>query len=561
MMEFLHDLFEKVPMTALFISIAIGYWVGNFQLGKFKLGGMSGTLLAAVLIGQVGVPVNPMVKQITFALFIYSVGYVTGPEFVSSLNRKTINQLHLALVSGITVFLTIMAFSYLFDFDKGTAAGLLAGATTESASIGTASEALHRLGLSADEVQKMQANIGIAYALTYLFGMTAVMFFASRVAPLLMGVDLKAAARDLEAEMGDTGVKLARGQFEAFGEMRAQAYIVNVEEAIGTTIGELEEHFAIRVMQAADNEKRIEVTPDLTLQADYRLALQGEPGNVVQAGQFVGQETANVSALGYINEKRDVVVTNKALAGKTLAEARELFDLEGRYGVQVPHLYRMDKEIDMYPQTVIHRGDVVRIVGEASDVAKAADEIGYTEPAPHLVDYVYLGIGLVVGILLGIVSVPVADVPIGLGIGGGCLVSGLFFGWLRARHPTFGNLPSPTAKHLQEFGLAIFIASVGLATGPQAIAQVVQHGITLPAVGICVALIPCVVMVFYGRYVLKMNPVVVCGAITGNLTSTPSLNGVIDAAESGTPVLGYTVSYAISNVILTFLGPVLVFTV
>jgi putative transport protein len=560
-MEFLQAFFKQVPMAALFLSIAIGYWVGKFRFGKFQLGGMSGTLLAAVLIGQVGVPVNPMVKQITFALFIYSMGYVSGPEFFASLNRKTINQLHLALVSGIVVFLTILAASHIFNFDKGTAAGLLAGATTESASIGTASEALRRLGLGADEIKKLEANIGVSYALTYLFGMTAVMFFASRVAPRLMGVDLKREAHKLEVEMGDTGTKLAPGQFEAFGKIRAQAYIVNAADAVGTTAGDLEARFAVKVVQAAHHEKRIEVTPDLALQTDYRLALQGEPGNVIQAGQFVGQETANVSALGFINEKRDVVVTNKALAGKTLAEAREIFDLEGRYGVQVPRMLRLDQEIDMFPQTVIHRGDVVRIVGEAGDVAKAADEIGYTPPAPHLVDYVYLGIGLVVGILLGIVSVPVAGVPIGLGIGGGCLVSGLIFGWLRAKHPTFGNLPAPTAKHLQEFGLAIFIASVGLATGPQAIAQIMQHGVTLPAVGICVALIPCLVMVFYGRYVLKMNPVVVCGAITGNLTSTPSLNGVIDAAQSSTPVLGYTVSYAISNVILTFLGPVLVFAV
>ena len=560
-MELLHAFFQKVPMAALFISIAIGYWVGNFQLGKFKLGGMSGTLLAAVLIGQVGVPVDPVVKQISFALFIYSMGYVTGPEFFASLNRKTVNQLHLALVSGIVVFLTIMAFSHLFNFDKGTAAGLLAGATTESASIGTASEALRRLGLGAEEIKKLEANIGIAYALTYLFGMTAVMFFASRVAPRLMGVDLKEEARKLEAELGDSGVKLEPGQFEAFGKIRAQAYIVDAEDAVGLTVDDLESRFDIKVMQAADPMRRIEVTPDLILEANYRLALQGEPGDVIQAGQFVGQETANVSALGFINEKRDVVVTNKALVGKTLAEAREIFDLEGRYGVQVPRLERMGTEIQMFPQTNIHRGDVVRLVGEAGDVAQAADEIGYTQPDTHLVDYVYLGIGLVAGILMGIVSVPVAGVPIGLGIGGGCLVSGLIFGWLRAKHPTFGNLPAPTAKHLQEWGLALFIASVGLATGPQAISQIVQHGVTLPVVGICVALIPSVVMVFYGRYVLKMNPVVVCGAITGNLTSTPSLNGVIDAAESGTPVLGYTVSYAISNVILTFLGPVLVFAV
>jgi putative transport protein len=489
------------------------------------------------------------------------MGYVTGPEFFSSLNRKTVNQLHLALVSGIVVFVTIVALSWLLGFDKGTAAGMLAGATTESASIGTASEALRRLSLGADEVKKLEANIGIAYALTYLFGMTAVMFFASRVAPRMMGVDLKEEAHKLEVEMGDTGTKLEPGQFEAFGKIRAQAYIVDTGDAVGSTVEDLESRFDVKVMQAADPVRRIEVSPDLALQANYRLALQGEPGNVIQAGQFVGQETANVSALGFINEKRDVVVTNKALVGKTLAEAREIFDLEGRYGVQVPRLERMDTEIQMYPQTVIHRGDVVRLVGEAGDVAQAAEEIGYTQPDTHLVDYVYLGIGLIVGILMGIVSVPVAGVPIGLGIGGGCLVSGLIFGWLRAKHPTFGNLPAPTAKHLQEWGLAIFIASVGLATGPQAISQIIQHGVTLPVVGICVALLPCVVMAFYGRYVLKMNPVVVCGAITGNLTSTPSLNGVIDAAESTTPVLGYTVSYAISNVILTFLGPVLVFVV
>ena len=560
-MELLHAFFQKVPMAALFISIAIGYWVGNFQFGKFKLGGMSGTLLAAVAIGQVGVPVDPVVKQISFALFIYSMGYVTGPEFFASLNRKTVNQLHLALVSGVVVFLIIVGASYLFNFDKGTAAGLLAGATTESASIGTASEALRRLGLAADEVKKLEANIGIAYALTYLFGMTAVMFFASRVAPRLMGIDLKEEAQKLEVELGDSGVKLEQGQFEAFGGFRAQAYIVEKDDAVGLTVKDLEARFDVKVRQAADPVRRIEVTPDLALQANYRLALQGETGHVVQAGQFVGKQTANYSALGFINEKRDVVVTNKALVGKTLAEAREIFDLEGRYGVQVPRLERMDKEIQMFPQTVIHRGDVVRLVGEAGDVAHAAKEIGYTQPDTHLVDYVYLGIGLVVGILMGIVSLPVAGVPIGLGIGGGCLVSGLLFGWLRGKYSTFGNLPAPTAKHLQEWGLSLFIASVGLATGPQAITQIVQHGVTLPLVGICIALIPCVVMAFYGRYVLKMNPVVVCGAITGNLTSTPSLNGVIDAAESGTPVLGYTVSYAISNVILTFLGPVLVFVV
>jgi putative transport protein len=327
------------------------------------------------------------------------------------------------------------------------------------------------------------------------------------------------------------------------------------------TVGDLEARFGVKVVQAAHLQKRIDVDPDLVLQTGYRLALQGDAGQVIQAGQYVGQETANVSALGFINEERDVVLTNKALRGMTLAQAREEFDLEGRYGVQVPRMLRLDQEIDMYPHTELQMGDVVQLVGEAGDVAKAADEIGYTQVPSSFVDHVYLGCGMLVGILMGLVTVPVAGVPIGLGIGGGCLVSGLIFGWLRAMKPTFGDLPTPTAKYLQEFGLAVFIASVGLATGPQAIAQILEHGLILPVVGIIVAVTPCILQLYYARYVLKMNPVVVCGAITGNLTSTPALNMVIDEAESGTPVMGYTVSYAISNVILTFLGPVLVFTV
>ena len=560
-MELLHTFFQKIPMAALFLSVAIGYWIGNIRIGKFQLGGMAGTLLAAVFIGQVGVPVDPVVKSMMFALFIYATGYVSGPQFFASLNRKTLNQLHLALVSAITVFVFIFVVVKVMGFDKGTAAGLLAGATTESASIGTAGEALQRLGLGADKVKKLEANIGVTYAIIYLFGMLTVIFFASRVAPRLLGIDLKREAQKLERALGGSGTKLAPGQFEAFGALRVRVYEVAADEAVGMTVSDLQDRFDVRVERAAHLEKRIDMAPDITLQTGYRLALQGKLGDVFKAGNFVGQETPNLSAMGFINEERDVVVTRKELIGRTLARSRETLDLKHRYGVHATRLFRLDQEIEMYPETEVHTGDVVRLIGEAEDVAQAAEAIGYSLVPSKLVDYVYLGLGVLAGILLGMITVSVAGLPIALGTGGGCLISGLIFGWLRARHPTFGNLPGSTAQYLRDFGLAVFIASVGLATGPQALAQIKQYGLTLPIVGFFAALVPCLVMVFYGRFVLKMNPVIICGAITGNLTCTPGLNGVMDLAKSNTPVLGYTVSYAISNVLLTFLGPVIVFTV
>ena len=453
-MELLHTFFQKIPMAALFLSVAAGYWIGNFKIGNFSLGGMAGTLLVAVIIGQIGVPVDPVVKDMMFALFIYATGYVSGPQFFTSLNRKTFSQLHLALISAITVFVLIFAVAKVMDLDKGTAAGLLAGATTESASIGTAGEALQRLGLGADKIKELQGNIGVTYAITYLFGMLTVIFFASRVAPRLMRTDLKREARNLENTLGGTATKLAPGQYDAFGALRARVYQVTQNDAVGMTVADLEDRFSVRVEQAAYQEKRIDVTPDLTLQNGFRLALQGKLDQVGQAGKFVGKETANLSALGFINEERDVVVTRKDLIGKTIAEARGMLDLKHRFGVYASRLKRLDQEIPMYPQTELHSGDVVRIVGEAEDVAKAADLIGYSLVPSKLVDYVFLGLGVLAGILIGMITVSVAGVPIGLGTGGGCLISGLVFGWLRAKHPTFGNLPGSTAQYLRDFGLA-----------------------------------------------------------------------------------------------------------
>ncbi len=560
-MELLHIFFDRSPMAALFFSLALGYAVGKIKIGNFQLGGMAGTLLVAIVVSQVGVKVDPVVKDMMFALFIYATGYVSGPQFFTSLNRKTISQLHLALVSAAVIFGYIFLMARLMDLDKGTAAGLLAGAITESACIGTAGEALQRLGLGVDKIKELQANIGVTYAITYLFGMLTVIFFASRLAPRLMGIDLKKEAQNLENSLGGGGVKLAPGQFEAFGQIRARVYEVSAVEAIDMTVADLQSRFDVKVAQAAHLESRVAVTPDLPLQTGYRLALQGELGAVYNAGHFIGKETTNLSALGFIDEERDVVITNKALRGKTLAEAREDLDFTHRFGVRATRAFRLDQEIEMYPQTEIHMGDVVRIVGAAEDVDQAARELGYSQVPSKVVDYVYLGLGLLTGILLGMATVPVAGVPIGLGTGGGCLLSGLLFGWLRAKHPTFGNLPGSTAQYLRDFGLAVFIASVGLSSGHQAVAQIMQYGFALPLIGMGAALCSCLVMVFYGRYLLKMNPVIICGAISGNLTTTAALNGVIDAAESSTPVLGYTVSYAISNVLLTFLGPVVVFVV
>ncbi len=562
-MEMLKSLFAASPIIALFMCVALGYAIGKVRIGKFQLGGIPGTLFAAIIIGQIGVEVDDNVKAIAFALFIYSLGYVSGPQFFGSLGRSTFNQVHLAFFSSAAIFATVWGLAYVLDLDKGTAAGLLAGATTESASVGTAGEALAHLGLDADKVKTLQSNIGVTYAVTYLFGFTLVVFFVSTLAPRLLGVDLKAAAKAYEGELGDVDEDLEPGQQEVLREEVARVYRVTNADAVAMTIGQYEERHNHRVIvqQLMRAGEQIDVTPDQRLTIGDRVALYGKRDTIVAAGNEIGEETASLGGMGFVGETREVVIIKKHLVGSTIRDLKKLVDPELRRGVFASKLTRVGHTLELRPGTRLQAGDVLTLFGPVDTVALAAQEIGYSMDQSESVDYVYLGLGVMTGILIGMVSVSIAGSPVALHTGGGCLISGLVFGWLRAKHPTFGRLPSATALHLKDFGLAIFIASVGLATGPQAVKLLMEEGVVLPLLSVVVVLAPLLSSMYYAKFVLKMNPVAICGALAGILTCTAGLNAVVAAADSETPVLGYTIPYAIANVLLTLLGPVIVLTV
>jgi len=157
-----------------------------------------------------------------------------------------------------------------------------------------------------------------------------------------------------------------------------------------------------------------------------------------------------------------------------------------------------------------------------------------------------------------LIVVKAGGIPVTLGVGGGVLVAGLCFGWFHARYPVFGAMPQPAQWILTEFGLSAFAALVGLSAGPKAVAAIQQQGIALLIGGAIVTLVPIVFALYFGRFVLKIHPVILMGALGGGQTVAASLSAVCEEADSMTPVLGFTVTYAISNILLAVWGPVLV---
>jgi len=243
------------------------------------------------------------------------------------------------------------------------------------------------------------------------------------------------------------------------------------------------------------------------------------------------------------------------MIGKSLAE---LAAMEIARGVFLKKLSRTGQTMPFAPDLRLERGDLLTLVGADPDVEQAAKNLGYADRKTITTDMIFVGIGIFLGGLVGLLTIVVAGLPLTLTASGGALIMGLVFGWLRAVHPTFGRIPEAAMWVFDTVGLTVFMACVGLAAGPSFFSGLQKSGISLVLVGLVIAVLPHTVSILFGRYVLKMNPVIVLGACSGAGTITAALRAIQEEAKSELPALGYTVPYAVGNILLTAWGPVLI---
>lgn len=551
------DLCRSYPQIPIFLALGIGYLIGKISIGGFKLGATTGVLLAALVVGQLQVDVPPLLKSISFALFIFAIGYRVGPQAVGGLKKDAVKYVWISLVVAFAGLGTALAVGILFRFDLGTTAGLLGGAMTQSAVIGTAEGAIKHLPISEAQKTTLYGNVAIAYAISYVFG-TAGLIVALKMTPRMLRVDLKTEAAKLEREMSGGEEEDAQNPslFSWYGRVNLRGYRVTHKDVIGKTVADVEALFPGRM--AVERIKRggdvYDPTPGMTIQADDIVALVGERAQFVKVHTWIGPEIDDAGMADILGEILEVCATHRAAVGLTLGE---LSDRHG-HGVFLRRMTRQGQEMPLTKNTKIQKGDVLQVVGAQKDVEKLVGFLGYPERPTQMTDLVTVSLGIIVGTLLGLVAVPVAGVPITLGIGGGVLVSGILFGWLRALHPTFGQIPGPAQWILTDLGLNLFIACVGLQAGARALHALQTAGASILLAGVVVTLTPMIAGILFGRFVLRMNPVLLLGALTGAGTSTAALNALKDQAGSSVLVLGYTLPYAFGNVLLTVWGTVIV---
>jgi len=543
------------PELAIFLTLALGFVIGRIRVGAFQIGNVVGTLLAGVLVGQLTITVAPIVKIIFFDLFLFATGYKVGPQFFRGLKKNAGPQVLLTIVLCVTSLVVTVVAAKIFRYDVGTAAGLMAGAFTESTVIGTASDTIGRLGLSAAEQTRLINNIAVAYAVSYLVGTAFVVWLLSTLAPRMLGVNLADEARALDAQMSG-GTEVPRYEMSGYRAWDVRAYTIG-SAWIGQTVGVIERRFApdrVFVQRLRRNGQIATPAVDTVLQPGDTIAVMAPRHVFFASGRTFGDEVEDVDLLRFELSTADVVLTNAALAESTLSTLAA----DRARGIVLIKLVRGGEEIPFTAQTVLNRGDLLRVAGTPDDLARIGATLGYIERASAETDVVFLGLGIVVGGLVGLLSITVSHVPLSLTTSGGALVMGLVFGWLRSVRPTFGRIPEPALWVFDTIGLATFIGIVGLSAGPSFVSGLRATGPSLVVVALFVAATPHVAAILFGRYVLGINPVILLGACAGAGTATAALRAVQDQAHSKLPVLGYTVPYAIGNILLTAWGPVIV---
>jgi putative transport protein len=558
-MSWFTETLRHYPEIAIFLSLGIGYWVGGKSYRGFSLGAVTATLLAAIAIGQLGISISVNVKSVFFLMFLFAVGYGVGPQFVRGIAKDGLPQALFSVVQCLLCLVAPYVAAKLAGYSVGSAAGLFAGSQTISASMGLATDAINR-ALPADQTKALLDAMPTAYAVTYIFGTIGSALILATLGPKLLGIDLVAACKEYEATLG--GTQELGGASQAWHQFELRAYRIAVQgPAVGMTVGQAEARtpegtrlFVERIRRGGTVQ---DAKLDDVLQADDVVAIAGRREQLVALLGPRGIEVDDPELLAVPAEGVDVYVTNKEVDGKTL---QELAARPAARGIFLRKIKRgaTETQIPILPSTKLHRGDTVTIIGRTQETTAAAKDLGVLDRPTSAADMAFVGFAITLGALIGAVVIKVGAIPITLSTAGGALIAGIVFGWLRAIHPTFGRIPEPTIWFMNSVGLNVFIAVVGITAGPGFVSGLQQLGVSLFLWGIFATSVPLIIGMFIAKYIFKFHPAILLGVCAGARTTTAALGMICDAAKSQVPGLGYTVTYAVGNTLLTICGMVIV---
>ena len=559
------DVLRHTPALAVFLTIGLGFWLGKLKIKGISLGTVTSVLIVGVLVGQLDIEVGGPLKTVSFLLFLFCIGYSVGPQFFKSLRGDGLKQVFFAVIMCVMIFATALGVSMWMGLNPGQAAGMMAGASTASPVVGAAEDTVRSLSAAQARIEDMVNAIPVCYAMTYVFGTLCAVWLLGYIGPAMMGglEKIKIMTRELEKSLTPSSAVSDPAGFMACRPIAFRAYRAEggwMSEP--RTVSALEAEFQARgvratverLKRASDSEIIDSPQADTLIYKGDVVAVAARREMIVGDHSWLGPEVAGIELLNFVVEDVNVTVARRF----TPVKVHDLVNEPWMEGVDIKLVIRDDKPLNPLGGTEVRPGDVVELVGLKKDLNRAASHLGYADPRTLATDFVFIGLGILLGGLLGALAVKIGAVSVSLGASGGALVSGLVLGWLRSRRPVFGSIPKASLWVFNNLGLNMYIAVIGIASGPSFISSFEEVGPKIFVAGLIVSSLPLFLGILLGHKVFKFHPAITLGCCAGARKTTAGLGAVQERLGSSVPALGYTITYAVSNTLLIIFGIALV---
>lgn len=563
-MNWFIDTFRTYPSIPIFLTIGLGFLIGKLKYKTFSLGTVTSVLLVGVLVGQMDIPIGAPLKSLFFLLFLFAIGYKCGPQFASALKGQGLKQVLFACVVCALCFVVTWGCAKIMNYNAAIGTGLFSGAQTISAVIGIGTDTVGTLSLSAEEKKAWIDLIPVCYAVTYVFGTIGSAWILGSIGPMMLGgiKKVRQQTKELEEQLNHSDTSNDPAFISGNRPIAFRAYKVNSDHfSTPQTVSEIETHFKnlgrrLFVERVRHSDGTIsEVTPDLEVKLGDDIVLSGRHEFIIQDESWIGPEVDDQKLLSFPVERTKVMVMKKT-SGLTVDQLRAKPFM---YGVMIQSIKRQGGiEIPVLAQTELMQGDMLTIEGLAQEVKPAAEAIGVEEHPTAVTDLVFVSLAIVIGAIVGALTLKIGKIPVSLSTSGGALISGLFFGWLRTKRPSVGIIPDSSLWLMNNLGLNMFIAVIGIQSGPTFVSGIKEVGFMLFVMGIVATSLPLLISIIVGAKLFKFHPAINLGCCAGSRTTTASLGAITSALHSSVPAMGYTVTYAIGNTLLILMGVAMV---
>jgi len=537
-MELIKELLVK-DYFVLFLVIGLG-----IALGKVKVKGICFDLSAVIFIAifagylynlyDVTFNIPPIIQRVGLILFIYTIGMQAGPSFFNAFKNQGSKLIILAVTTVLSGAIVATTISYIYDVDMKMITGLLTGALTSTPGLAAAIQSTH----------SPMASIG--YGIAYPFGVLGVILFV-KLSPKLLRVSIDKEEENHKSETSSNTPAIISKNF-----------IVSNENIDGKTISDLNIRFMTkanvsRIMKS--NNESIAPSPETVLRIGDLVRAVGTEEALKRVEVLLGHETDTKIPRSGKYEIKWYVVSKEAVVNKTIGE----LNLLENYNATITRIRRAGVDLAPRPATTLRFGDKLLVSCSKGNITAISDLFGDSIKRVNETSFLPVALGIVIGVLLGSIAIPLGGFEFKLGLTGGVLLAALFLSWKGKTGPVIWNLSGPANQVLRQFGLLLFLTPVGIKAGASLVEAIQEHGAVLFLYGAMITLIPMILTVIVGRFILKLNLLTILGALTGGMTSTPGLSAVDSMTETNAPQIAYATVYPFALVLIIVAAEVMSF--